>query len=207
MRCLHLCTIATIFILGCKSGNPQDRHVFYLHGMIIETQGIHAVSEEFGAYEYGQILDSLQATGAIVHSEVRTNSTDFDAFCVKVSGQIDSLVHTGTNPAHITVIGASKGGMMAMNISHLNSQPVNYILLGAASPYSETTFSFPLNGHILGIYESSDIIAPNNYDFWAEMSAQAESFEQLQLNTGLGHGFFYRPIAEWLEPAKAVILK
>ncbi len=204
---LRYCLIGLFMLVGCKTGHLEGKHVFYLHGMIIETQGIHAVSEEFGPYEYEEILDSLIDTGAMVHSEVRTNATDFDAFCNKVSRQIDSLVQTGTHPGDITVIGASRGGLRAMNISHLNRHPVNYILLGAASPYSETTFNFPLHGRILGIYEASDEVAPNNYDHWRNSSPQAEQFDQLQLNTGLGHGFIYRPIKEWLEPAKKVILQ
>ena len=53
------------------------KHIFYLHGMIIEVQGIHAVSPQFGAYEYTTIIDSLKATGAKIHAEVRTEKTDF----------------------------------------------------------------------------------------------------------------------------------
>ena len=77
---------------GCKSQSSSEMHIFYLHGMIIEIQGINAVSDQFGPYNYSTIIDSLEATGATIHAEVRTTETDFEEFCQKVSKQIDSLV-------------------------------------------------------------------------------------------------------------------
>jgi CubicO group peptidase (beta-lactamase class C family) len=38
--------------------DPAGQYLFYLHGKIIEDQGIPAVSEEFGEYEYEAILAS-----------------------------------------------------------------------------------------------------------------------------------------------------
>lgn len=187
---------------GCSPEVEREKHIFYLHGMIVETQGVHAVSSTFGPYEYTAILDSLGVTGAVVHSEVRTPETDFQVFCNRVSKSIDSLTRNGIPPTHITVIGASKGGMMAMQISQQNTQPVNYVLLGAGSVHSEQTYKGSLHGRILGIYEASDAIADRDYSFWIARSPEAERFDQLQLQTGLGHGFLYRPIAEWLIPAR-----
>ncbi len=177
------------------------KHIFYLHGMIIEVQGINAESEEFGPYKYEDILDSLEATGARVHSEVRTTNTDFNTFSEKISAQINALIQDGIQPHDISVIGASKGAMMAMAISSLNKQPVNYILLGGNSEQTEQSFDWKLHGSILGIYEKSDLIAGKDYSYWIARSPEARVFQQLQLNTGLGHGFLYRPIEEWLGPA------
>lgn len=198
-----LCLFA---LMGCASQTSPSKHIFYLHGMIVEIQGIHAVSEQFGPYEYTAIIDSLKATGAQVHNEVRTQDTDFIQFAEKTSQQIDRLIARGVSPADITVIGASKGGMLAMNISHLNMNPINYVLLGADSDYSEKTFDWSLHGNILGIYEKSDDIAGKNYQFWKDKSPEAIRFERLEINTGLNHGFLFRPIKEWLEPAKAWII-
>jgi len=202
MRPKLLALISLLLIFGCSERKATKKHIFYLHGMIIESQGIHAISDQFGPYEYTQIVDSLRATGADVHSEVRTETTDFDDFCKKVSSQIDQLIAQGVPPEAITVIGASKGGMMAMNISSLNPNPINYVLLGASSSYSENTFTWSLHGNILGIYEASDTVADKDYQFWIDRSPNARHFEQLELHTGLSHGFLYRPIPEWLGPAK-----
>ncbi len=69
-----------ILLISCSQKQESMKHIFYLHGMIIEVQGIHAVSPQFGAYDYTDIIDSLKATGAKIHAEVRTEKTDFNEF-------------------------------------------------------------------------------------------------------------------------------
>lgn len=198
-----LCNISIIILMISCSPKPESmKHIFYLHGMIIEVQGINAVSPQFGPYEYTTIVDSLKATGAKVHSEVRTENTDFYEFGKKVSKQIDDLIAKGVAPSDIKVIGASKGGMIAMYISDMNVNKVNYVLLGSSSDYSRKTFDWNLHGNILGIYEKSDTVAGDNYQYWIDKSTNASKFEQLQINTGLGHGFLYTPNKAWLNPAK-----
>ena len=176
------------------------KHLFYLHGMIIEVQGINAVSPQFGAYKYQEIIDSLNAPGYMVHSEVRTTQTDFKAFCQKISRQIDELVKDGVPPHNISVIGASKGAQMAMTIADLNTNAINYILLGANNSRVEQNFEWRLHGRVLGIYEKSDTIAGKDYSYWIERSPDVKEFQQLEIQTGLGHGFLYSPIAQWLNP-------
>lgn len=179
--------------------------MFYLHGRIIEVQGIDAVSEQFGAYQYEDIIDALKQTGATVHNEVRTEGTDFQNFCIKISKQIDNLIQSGVSSNDITVIGASKGAVMTMNISNLNSNPINYVLLAANNDYIENENQWQLHGRVLGIYEKTDVLAGKNYQHWIDASPEAIAFEQLQINTGLGHGFLYRPLEAWLEPTIAWI--
>lgn len=190
-----------ILLIACSEKQESMKHIFYLHGMIIEVQGINAVSDQFGPYEYTSIVDSLKATGAQVHAEVRTDKTDFFEFGKKISKQIDELIAKGVSPSDITVIGASKGGMIAMYISDSNTNNVNYVLLGSSSDYSQKTFDFNLHGNILGIYEKSDEVAGKDYKYWIKKSTNAKSFEELQINTGLGHGFLYTPNKAWLLPA------
>ncbi|HMC01477.1 MAG TPA: hypothetical protein VKN14_10630 [Flavobacteriaceae bacterium] len=196
--------LITIMLVSTNmSGQNNSKHVFYLHGMIIEIQGIHAVSETFGEYRYHDIIDALKNTGATVHHEVRTHKTDFNTFCKKISSQIDSLIANNVNPKHITVIGASKGAIMTMTISSINKNPINYVLLGANSDYLEKQGNFTLHGCILGIYEKTDTIAGKNYQFWIDNSKDVTEFKQLEINIGLSHGFLYRPYDAWLQPAKA----
>ncbi len=183
--------------------NKNEKHIFYLHGAIIESQGIEAVSSRYGAYRYTEIIDSLKSTGATVHNVVRTTKTDFFEFCKQTSDQIDSLVNDGVRPEDISVIGASKGGIMTMHISDMNQHPVNYIVLAANSDRLEQSYDLNLHGRILGVYESSDRVAGKHYEYWIEASTNAKEFKHIEINTGLGHGFLYRPIKEWFEPAKA----
>jgi len=188
---------------ACSSIPKEAQHLFYLHGRIIELQGINAVSPQFGPYEYERIIDSLYSLADHIHAEVRTDTTNFYAFCVQVSQQIDRLINEGIAPTNITVVGASKGAVMAMQISNDNPQPINYVLLAANNDYIEQANNWSLHGRILGIYEASDQLAGKDYQYWIDRSEEALVFEQLQLQTGLGHGFLYQQMTEWLQPLKS----
>jgi len=207
MKLLLQLAIAIFIFLSCKIQSHDPNHIFYLHGRIIELQGIDAVSENFGEYEYEEIIKELEINGAKVHSEIRNQQTDVETFCQKISNQIDSLINEGIKPEKITVIGASKGAIMAMIISDMNKNPINYILLAANNNAIETENHWNLKGRVLGIYEKTDLLAGKNYDFWIEASTDAIQFHQVEINTGLGHGFLYKPIKDWMEPAHNWISK
>ena len=192
----------SLFLMSCSMAR-RPTHVFYLHGKIVEEQGVNAYSETFGPYLYQDIIDSLSGDGIVMHNEVRTTKTDFYAFGQKISRQIDSLIREGFKPERITVVGASKGAVLAMYVSHLNTQPINYVLLGANNDYVEKENDWTLHGRILGIYEASDALAGKNYQHWIAKSKATAQYVELQLHTGLGHGFLYRPLPEWLGPARA----
>jgi hypothetical protein len=51
--------------------DPAKPYLIYLHGKIIEDQGIPAVSPEFGEYEYEKILETLNGYGFVVISKQR----------------------------------------------------------------------------------------------------------------------------------------
>lgn len=191
-----------VFWFTNSFAQPPLKHIFYLHGMIIEIQGVNAVSPNFGPYKYTEIIQSLEETGATIHHEVRNEETDFYEFTTKVSAEINELLKSGVPPENISVIGASKGGIMAMHISHINKSNINYILLASNSDYTEKTFDWFLHGSVLGIYEASDTVAGKDYQYWMNRSKEATKFEQLKINTGLNHGFLYTPLDAWMIPAK-----
>jgi len=194
--------ISILCLSYCQPKSEVTKHVFYLHGRIIELQGVDAVSEQFGKYEYLSIIDSLKVTQANIHHNVRAADVDFQAFCEKTSSEIDALVNSGVEPSDITVIGASKGAVMAMCISNMNEHPINYVLLAANNDYIQRENQWNLHGRILGIYERSDVIAGKDYQHWINMSTNAITFKQMEINTQLGHGFLYKPIDEWMIPTK-----
>lgn len=189
-----------LFLVSCSNSN-QEKYIFYLHGQIIEQQGLDAHSDRFGKYAFEEIVDSLKEITPNVVADVRDSNVHFVQYCDKVSSQIDSLIQNGLDPSQITVIGASKGGLMAMYLSHSKTNAINYVLLGCNNLLVEQENEWKLNGRILAIYESSDLIAGRSYDHWIEQSPSAVEFKQIELNSGLGHGFLYRPIAGWLIPS------
>ena len=75
-----------------ESIDPAKQYLFYLHGQIIEDQGIHAVSAKYGEYEYEAILDELQAYGFVIISERRPRDTDTEIYAHKIVEQVTLLL-------------------------------------------------------------------------------------------------------------------
>lgn len=183
------------------NAEQNTRHIIYLHGRIVELQGKAAFSEEHGKYELDSILDALKEANTKVYCELRPENTKVPAYAQKLSRTIDSMVSSGIAPGNITVIGASKGAIIAATTSDLNQQPVNYVLMGGNNTTIEQQNNWHFHGRVLCIYDPSDTIAGKNYNYWKARSPQAIAFEQIALNEKLGHGFLYRPLPAWTVPA------
>ena len=85
--------------------DPKKRYMFYLHGMILEDQGIPAVSPEFGEYLYEDILKTLQSYGFQVISEQRPkNAGGGGKYAQRTASQVTELLTAGVPPSSITVV-------------------------------------------------------------------------------------------------------
>jgi hypothetical protein len=69
-RALAPTVIATVPGSATRSDSTGKRDLFYLHGNIIEDQGIPAISPEYGEYQYQAILDQLSGYGFEIISEI-----------------------------------------------------------------------------------------------------------------------------------------
>lgn len=201
-----------IFILqfGCGSKvseQNKEKHIFYIHGRIIEMQGKNAFSEEYGTYEFDSIISALKVENAIIHSEIRNTDVDVKKYAIHISKQIDSLINLKINPKNITVIGASKGAIIAANVSDINVNAINYVLLAGNNEQQELNNDWKFHGQVLSIYDLSDGIAGKNYDFWKNKKNYTTKFEQLEINTNLGHGFLYKPLEAWVKPTRKWVLE
>lgn len=201
----YLLFLILLLTLGCTS-KAQKKYIFYLHGRIIEIQGKNAVSEEFGAYEFDNIIEAIKVDNAVVIAEVRNENVDYLEYASKVSKQVDSLLRLKVKPENITVIGASKGAIIASNISNINKNPINYVLLAGNNDYQEEHNNWQFHGNVLCFYDATDNIAGKNYDYWKNKSVNTTKFEQIEIDKNLGHGFLYKPYKEWIEPTKKWIL-
>lgn len=185
-----------LFICSCShTEESKSKVVFYLHGKILEDQGIRAHSHKYGPYLYQAILDSLNVNGFKVISELRPKNTEVSAYAAKVVKEIDSLLLEGYQPTDISVIGASKGGFIALEVSHLIQLPeINYVILAACNKANMPKFS----GRVLSIYDKSDGFAR---DCRYLSKAQGYTmFKEIITKTDLGHGLLYKPHSEWLVP-------
>lgn len=177
-----LVALVVLIQISCKSQlNETDdlKRIFYLHGRIIEEQGKNAYSEEFGSYEMDSIISALKVENSEVYAEIRSENVEPREYAIMISKQIDSLINLGIKPTNITVIGASKGAIIASNISDINSNPINYIFLAGNNEYQERSNNWKFHGQVLCIYEASDSIAGKNYDHWKNAKNYMTKFERL----------------------------
>lgn len=195
-------------VMACGLGvKNEKKYIYYLHGKIIEIQGKDAVSEEYGKYEFDSIVMALSEPNHVVIAEVRRENVDYLDYAKKVSKEIDSLVTMGVHPTDITVIGASKGAIIASHVSNINLNAINYVFLAGNNTYQEKNNDWKFHGQVLCIYDLSDSIAGGTYDYWKYKENYTTKFEQIELKTNLGHGFLYKPLKVWLEPTRKWILK
>lgn len=185
--------------------DPTERYMFYLHGKIIEDQGIPAISPEYGEYRYEDILRALQSYGFVVISEQRPRDADATEYAQRVATQVHDLLSSGVPPGSITVVGASKGAAIAMIVSYLlGDSGVNYVLLGACNAPTVDELrqqGISLFGNVLAIYDSSDAYAASCEGLFALSEGNGlGQHAEIVLHVGRGHGILYEPLSEWVLP-------
>ena len=181
--------------------DPQAHYIFYLHGRIVE-ESRRPTSPQFGIYEYDQILETFRARGFVVISEQRPKGTVIEKYAEKVAAQVRDLIKAGVKPRQITVVGASQGSWIAMLAStYLKNRDLNFVFIAGSSADPEFLKQVDWHGNVLSIYERSDR-AGTCAHYRADATGVGR-YEEVDLNTGLRHGFIYRPMKEWIEPTVA----
>ncbi|NPV57497.1 MAG: alpha/beta hydrolase [Anaerolineae bacterium] len=188
-----------------QSINPEQNHLFYLHGKIIEDQGIPAISPEFGEYAYQAILEALASPGFVVISEQRAKDADAIAYAQRIAQQVTALLNAGVPAANITVVGASKGAWITVEASHLLGNPaLKFVLLAVCSPEAVDAFrqdGVTLAGKVLSVYDTTDPYAGSCqklFDF--SKGRGLTDHDEIVLEVGSGHGILYQPLDEWVSP-------
>ncbi len=147
-----------------NSIDPAAKYLFYLHGKIIEDQGIPAVSPDFGEYQYEAILEKFANHGFAVISEQRPKNTNGMEYANKVARQVTALLDAGIPAKNITVVGASKGAGISIEVSHLlENEEVNFVIMAICHPDNVAEFArngTSLYGNVLSIYDFVDRIMP-----------------------------------------------
>lgn len=177
--------------------DPKARYVLYLHGRIVERQRGPAISPEFGAYEYEAILDALSARGFEVISERREQEVG-RAYAKRVAAQAKRLLDGGVPASRVTVVGASKGGWLALEAAaELGRDDLGFVVLAGCG--DRTAALGPrLRGRVLSVYERSDSFRPSCEATFAA-APQLRDRREVVTRLGLGHGLVYKPRPEWLD--------
>ena len=180
--------------------DSHARYLIYLHGAIIETQGVRPTHPRFGVYEYEEIIEVLAARGFVVISEARPAGTDGKVYAATVVDQVREILAAGVPPDHVTVVGFSKGGGIAIAASSmLANDDVNFVFMAACNPWLDSHPEIVARGRLLSIRESSDDLVGSCEGFF-KRSPSPHDHVEIVLELGGGHGAFYRPHPEWIEP-------
>jgi len=185
--------------------DPSKRYMFYLHGKIIEDQGLPAVSPDFGEYEYAAILEKLSEYGFVVISEQRPMNTGVE-YARRIVKQIVSLRNAGVPARNITVVGASKGAYLTIFVSHfLQMENVNFVIMAICTPGIVEELKqnqILLHGNILSIYDSVDEYAGTCQELFSLSEGKGiATHDEIVLQLGMGHGMLYQPLDDWIIPA------
>jgi hypothetical protein len=191
-----------------QSIDPAQHYLFYLHGRIIEEQGLPAISPDYGEYQYQAILERLGSFGFVVISEPRPKGTDSSEYAGKVVEQVKILLNAGVRAGNITVVGASQGAGIAISVSDLlKNEEVNYVLLAICNPDVVEELlqnGTILSGNVLSIYDSVDVLGGSCqalFDF--STGKGLTKYDEIVLQVGTGHGVLYQPLDEWVLPTVA----
>ena len=204
-------TFLFLIFIGCQSSKhtqnleTEKDYIFFIHNKFLEENSDGTFSDKYNVtVDYNGILQSFKKDGFIVLSEKRIKNTDTKKYAEKIVSQIDSLIKTGVKPNHITIVGTSKGGYIAQYVSTFAKNPnLNFVFIGSFQEsdienYPEINFC----GNILTIYEKSDFFGVTAIKRKETSKLKINQFKEIELNTGLKHGFLYIASDEWIKPCK-----
>lgn len=200
---LHL-LIALLFcstLFACET-EKDERYIFYLHNRFLEEHALDELHPEFGRTQYVEIINEFEEAGFMVISEQRNGNVNAREYALGVITQIDSLIINGTHPSKITVVGSSKGGYIAQYISTLANNPdLNFVFIASfRNSDIENIPEINFCGNILTIHEKSDPFGVSALERKVISTCDIKYFKEIELNTGLNHGFLFKPLKEWIEP-------
>ena len=187
-------------VLSAPPQNPnvEQFYLFYQHGKIVEGSDGHPVHPRFGPYEYEDILSTLSAAGFVVISGIRPRDADVSHSAASLKAGVESLLEAGVPPSHITLLGASKGGVITIRASNMlkNRALKVVILAGFFGGLKEDPKLQPW-GAVLSIHDSSDQSRIDPAAFLRNADGVSEQ-RIVVTETGLGHGLLFSPHEAWL---------
>ncbi|MGU3377093.1 alpha/beta hydrolase [Chryseobacterium sp. M5A1_1a] len=200
--------VLSLFSILAYGQNSKKHYIFFLHNKFLEDHSLEERHPKYGVAEYEAILHQLKDKNTIVISEKRKANTEPSIYAEKVKKQIDSLIKKRVPAGMITVVGTSQGGYIAQYVSYYEKNPqLKFVFIGASfkDDSLEKDKNFRLYGRILSITEKSDdghIPLSQEQRF---IRSGIKNFKEIELNTGLNHGFLFKALNDWITPAKSWI--
>ncbi len=212
MRSLGVGWAVVAALLAGLTGDVADeaqrpRHLIYLHGRIVqEQQSARPRHPKYGYYELEKILDAFRERGFVVSGQIRPKSASVSNSADRVVAQVRQLLASGVSADHITVVGASMGAAIALAASaRLQNPDVRVCILGLC--LSEGVRGLLADegkkprGYLLSVREASDDLTRSCPPWKDDPKSSAPLVaREIVIDTGLSHGFLYRPLPEWVNP-------
>ncbi len=181
---------------------PEHRYIIYVHGRIIETDGVDAVSPRFGLYEYTGIIRALAQGDAEIIAHVRQGDTDGDGYADYLVQQISTMISQGVPPENITLAGFSKGGYITLlTANSLQNPSLRYVVMAGCTQgivEGDDARADGLQGAILSMAEASDDIGFSCAPLFSR-NPQLSEVNHITFLVGTGHGFFYGADSAWID--------
>lgn len=175
-------------------------YVFFYHGAIAEGTVENPTSERHGVYDLSGLKQALDSDAYYLVAETREKNANVQAHAQRLADKVSALIEQGVSPSNISIVGFSKGGgIVATAAGLIGNGDIRYALLASCPQDSETVDWPPFEGRLLSLYEKGDVWA-GSCAFLTQGSPKVDEFKEIALQTGLGHGEFYRPQKRWLEP-------
>ncbi len=188
-------------LFACEN-KIENRFIFFLHNRFLEEHELDELHPEYGRTEYKEIVSEFEKSRFNVISEKRNGNVNAKEYAIRVVTQIDSLIKSGVEPQKITVVGTSKGGYISQYVSTLANNPdLNFVFIACFRKNDiENIPEINYCGNILTIYEKSDPYGVSALERKKTSSCGIKHFKEIELNTGMGHGFLFKPLKEWIKP-------
>ena len=85
--------------------------------------------------------------------------------------------------------------------TYLENPRVNFVIIAGCAADEGFLNLVNLHGNVLSIYERSDL-AGSCQQYRRDATGLGD-YKEVELNTGLRHGFIFKPLKEWIEPTVA----
>lgn len=179
--------------------DPERYYLFYLHGQIVEGSDGRPTHPQHGVYEYKDIVDSLEVKGFWVISEVRQKNANPTTYANSLAISINELKKAGVPSSHITIVGSSKGGIIACYTSNKLKDPeLNFVILAGFFDRLKDDPKMLVYGRVLSIHDSSDKNGINPKRFLKKSKGVTEE-RIVVTQKGWGHSLIFKPRKEWID--------
>ncbi|AZA89908.1 Uncharacterised protein [Chryseobacterium nakagawai] len=195
----------SISVYGQKSELKNKQYIFFLHNKFLEEHPSDEAHPKYGIVEYEKVLHELKDSSNVILFEKRKPNTDPAVYALKIKKQINRLIKKGVKAGNITIVGTSQGGYIAQYISYYEKNPeLKFVFIGASfkDDSLEKDENFRLYGKILSITEKTDdghVPLSQEQRF---IRSEIKDFKEIELNTGLNHGFLFKALDAWILPTK-----